>query len=741
MPEGHRGCYPFSAVQRSRSPLVSLCALSSVAFVTVTTALSLPAGCKRGAPNPYTTTGSSSSSGTGGHGGAGGGGVDPELGGPCVDDTECNDNIACTFDKCDTSVGRCRFKPDDSLCQDGVYCNGVERCDQKLGCVAGAPIGCEDDNICTIDTCIESTQSCTHVLRDADGDGDPDIHCGGGDCDDQNPNVSSKLPEICGNGIDDNCNGQMDETPCISPAHDKCVNALDIPAPGTYQMNTAGAQPDYATSCSPMGMLRDVVAAIELPAGPPVDVIVVAKSSSPVSIAVAGQCGMPGTELACGGSFTSFTGNVARLRARALGDPAKATAYPLYVTTSGPGGPVSLDVSFVPAAPAPTNETCGTAIPITPGTPVIADLTSAAHDLKSSCPTLAGDLVYSFTLPSPSDVDIFGASTDGLASPTLSLRDTGCALPADEITCGNGPNAHIYRRSLAAGTYYIDVAASVNEPISVDLELSPPSAPPPDETCSSPPSLTAGITQNVALDHHQDDVPLPCLAGGVDAAYQLDLTEASDVLLVERISAGDSAAVALSLPACAMPSDFLVCGTGVPSPIVRGKRNVAPGSYRVVAKSASGEPEQITAFTRKTSPATLVLFANACADAFVIPADGGFFQGNTANATGSFTAGCDSSNGAPAPVQMLRLDLASKKRVVFDMQGSGYSTLLDIRKGPSCPGDEVTLGCSAALGSSGAPKSFLDLTLDPGSYYVQVGGLGGDAGPWFLNVFVADPGP
>ncbi len=122
----------------------------------------------------------------------------------------------------------------------------------------------------------------------------------------------------------------------------------------------------------------------------------------------------------------------------------------------------------------------------------------------------------------------------------------------------------------------------------------------------------------------------------------------------------------------------------------------------------------------------------------LIPPNGGFFQGNTANANADYDAACDYGGLDPggAPEQMLKLVLSAKKRVIFDMQGSGYSTLLQVRKGPGCPGQEISKACAAGYYSS---RSFLDLTLDAGEYLVQVDGYAGDSGPWFLDVFTADP--
>ena len=53
--------------------------------------------------------------------------VDPTLGGPCVDDTQCNDGVDCTYDRCDKAILRCRNVPDDAQCGNGVFCDGIAR--------------------------------------------------------------------------------------------------------------------------------------------------------------------------------------------------------------------------------------------------------------------------------------------------------------------------------------------------------------------------------------------------------------------------------------------------------------------------------------------------------------------------------------------------------------------------------------------------------------------------------------
>jgi hypothetical protein len=101
----------------------------------------------------------------------------PYVGGPCVDATQCDDHIVCTYDSCDQAIGRCLNVPDDTQCQDGVYCDGQEKCVPLHGCEQGAVVSCDDGDACKLARCDEPTKSCQYTPRDADQDGDPDSHC------------------------------------------------------------------------------------------------------------------------------------------------------------------------------------------------------------------------------------------------------------------------------------------------------------------------------------------------------------------------------------------------------------------------------------------------------------------------------------------------------------------------------------------------------------------------------------
>lgn len=657
-------------------------------------------------------------------------------GGPCADDTACDDHLDCTRDECDRAAGLCHFVPDDTRCDNGRYCDGIERCDARVGCAAGVPEACSDGLSCTIDQCVEATRSCEHLPRDADGDGDPDGHCSDGhDCDDSDPLVSSLASEICDNGKDDDCDGQVDEDDCQRPAHDTCLAPLLVGAPGTYALSTKAAGLDYAGTCTPQDApaLRDVIAAITVPDGPPRDVDVVAVASAGhLAIGLASVCGNPATELSCGaGASATGGGTVARIRGRAL-PPGN---YPLYVW-SDQDGTITLHVTFEDPVPKPANETCATAISLPEGTDATVELVDAAHDLASGCAQETGDLVWSFSVDETQDVHVRAASLDGDGTPSLSLRTGACTDLADELVCSNAPTSSLFWRALPPGTYFLAVSATAPTVVTFRWESTAPTVKPADESCDGAPHLDANQTKDVDLSAHTDDIKLGCVGGFVDAAYALSLDETSDVLLVERISEDDSGAIELALPACKAPSDMLACGVGATSPVRASRKSVPAGEYRVVVEGELGNPATVTAFVRKSVAPTLVAFADTCDDAFAVPEGGGLFQGNTSNANADYGAGCDSGGGdaAGAPDQILQLTLHDRKRVVLDMSGSSYITLLDVRS--VCAGKELLLGCSVGYSTN---RSYFDQVLEPGTYFLQIDGFSGESGPWILDARVVDP--
>ncbi|MDO8508067.1 MAG: MopE-related protein [Nanoarchaeota archaeon] len=130
--------------------------------------------------------------------------------GSCTGDARnAEDGIACTQDSCDETLGLVHT-PINSRCDNGLYCDGSEICNDVQGCIVGTPVVCNDGQSCTTDTCNEIFNRC--LSRSTDLDGDTYGICSGSsfDCNDQDVNTHPNAVELC-NGINDNCDGFIDE--------------------------------------------------------------------------------------------------------------------------------------------------------------------------------------------------------------------------------------------------------------------------------------------------------------------------------------------------------------------------------------------------------------------------------------------------------------------------------------------------------------------------------------------------
>ena len=79
----------------------------------------------------------------------------------------CDDGVTCTTNRCDEETDSCRYTPEDRVCDNGVFCDGVERCDSIKGCTPGVPVSCYDGIDCTEDLCDETIDACLHIGRNA----------------------------------------------------------------------------------------------------------------------------------------------------------------------------------------------------------------------------------------------------------------------------------------------------------------------------------------------------------------------------------------------------------------------------------------------------------------------------------------------------------------------------------------------------------------------------------------------
>jgi hypothetical protein len=412
----------------------------------------------------------------------------------------------------------------------------------------------------------------------------------------------------------------------------------------------------------------------------------------------------------------------------------EAGVYDMLVLSESFGS-VGLDISYQSPQPAPLNVGCVAPTPLIVGEPALVDLALAGEELATACETGRPDLGFSLTLEAASDVLLLARSLDGLGSPRLSLRRPECDIDGAEIACRSGAPAELRARALPAGDYVVGVSASGPSRVELIVELDSPSQAPASDICAGAPSLPLNAETPLSLVGHVDDVAAGCQPGFVDAAGTLDLVAATDLLAIARFSPGDGGAVSLATPDCEL-SGTLSCAAGGARPVRVSRHDLAAGTYTVVVESRLGLPATVTLASRPAQAPILVPGADGCVDVVAIGENGGFYRGNTGNATGDFTASCDFATPSGAPDQLLSFSLSEPRRVIVDARGSDFETLVNIRRGAECPGQEVNAGCAI---SQAGDRSFLDLDLPAGEYFVQVDGYAGASGAWLLDVFFIDP--
>jgi hypothetical protein len=146
-----------------------------------------------------------------------------DVGRECLLDSDCDDNIDCTTDYCN-SDGICHHRTDDDRCNNlGNLCIEGMTCDSELGCVGGMEKSCEqaEGPSCYNTFCNPENGECDLEEPKPGADDDGDEYCddleifGGNDCEDDDETIYPGADEVC-NRLDNNCDDLVDGTVAAS---------------------------------------------------------------------------------------------------------------------------------------------------------------------------------------------------------------------------------------------------------------------------------------------------------------------------------------------------------------------------------------------------------------------------------------------------------------------------------------------------------------------------------------------
>lgn len=645
----------------------------------------------------------------------------PENAQLCAQDAECDDGIACTADVCQEGV-YCSFIPVHEECSDGLFCDGTERCSpEDGGCVAGIAPDCNDDELCTIDSCDERTASCIHTPRDLDQDGEVDWHCfDGTDCDDQDAERGANAPEICADLEDNDCDDEVDERDCVAPPHDLCADALDISAGGTFELLVAGALDQYSASCQEE--VPEVVVTFVLEE--PMDVQLSAwgllfndGAEDLASISVRKDCSADAAILDC--VEASFPAH-ARMRALPAGQY-YATLAPDAASVSWVRS-IRLMATFSAATAAPENTACGRALDISAGGRVEGSFVDVPDSVLSACSvgaTLDGstprqpDLFYSFTTTEAHDVSLTALT---LTNHTLSLSVLStCGEVESTLACDRGTPASLVLHELPPGTYTVLVESPtvIEADFELDIRFDDPTPPPEGDDCAhvSELPLDAG-RQTALLSDKMAMVETSCgVVGALDMVYAVEVDQPLDLGL--RLDSGSNPIWLAVQSACGEPTTEQMCRFTYGGDF--RLRDVQPGIYYVAVASFEAREVNLTVTGEEHTVSVEVGSGHGtCANATTVPASGGLFRGDTGLEADNYGT-CRTGS---APEGLYRVELAGAAQVT--VTASADFDVVITRLGPTTGSGlcDQLLACEDAA----LQDEVLQEALAAGVYYYAIDG-------------------
>ena len=302
--------------------------------------------------------------------------------------SSCDDGVACTTDRCDTTNGACTHTPENSLCPMGQVCDAVMGCvvapcatdndcvDPNVcdgtehcvsgHCVAGTPLNCASMNYC------DGTETCN-----------PSSGCVAGtppSCDDADPCTADSCDPTANNGA-----GGCVHTPTgtCPPTNGTCASATAVALTTGASMMMQGTTVNGTngdTSCMASG--GTVWYAVTYPSVEDIEIVATPTGNGDTVVAVRASCTTDA--LVCNDDY-SMSSRASRVWVRGeTGSTASHTAY-VAVSAYNAGSASTFALTFTLTTPIAA-ESCATAMfDVSNGGAVLAKMPRTAGTTTASC--------------------------------------------------------------------------------------------------------------------------------------------------------------------------------------------------------------------------------------------------------------------------------------------------------------------------------------------------------------------
>jgi hypothetical protein len=553
------------------------------------------------------------------------------------------------------------------------------------------------------------------------------------------PDVPVDTGPVCPNGIVDTCpTSGTGGCPDLNTGAARTVSFRNLTT--GLPASCEGTQ----TSMGPDGVLPLTLSAAS-------DVVITGTPTGGAAVALtlhpATGCGNRMAELQCSNSSTVM-GGVATLRAQSL------AAGTYWVTASSSNGAAAiLQAMITPARPRLTGDVCP-GVSVTPdGAPATVNTMGFTNtaDYGTTCGAGAmgsagvTDAVFTFRTTAARDVTV-DVSATGTGQVAMELTTTCGSRMSAVPMCVTGNPARRTFRNLPAGTYYLTVDSSSTAARSVvaTVTTANPTLPNPADQCPGV-ALTDGTVATANLAQlTAGSAMFTCHANvTADGVFSFRAPPAgNDVLVNVTTPMGSTAGLLVQRP-CGGATVGACVGRGTNA----GTNNVwqryrgltAGETYSLVAGSTTNMGNVTARYLAvPTALAQTVTTNTTCANARTVPNNQTLFTGTTAAAGGApMAAPCGGVACAGGRRAYYRFDLMTRRRVVLHTVGSSFDTVVAIQSGTTCPGTPVTNACNDdAIGTA----SLVDVTLNPGTYWILVAGCGLNVGGnYTLDVAVINP--